>query len=354
MDHLESVVFEITDKCNLNCRHCLNRPDCENIETEYEKIEYVVEKVATYGTKKVYFSGGEPLLHKDLFRIISLCDRYKDIEFIITTNGLLLTEEIISAVKQRSNLLLQFSIDGVKQDTYEYTRGNGTFELFKQKMQLWDKSEIPRGLARTCLNKHNYRDLENIYTYCISHKLMPSFLYVDAIGNGKDNWDELELSLAEKIWCINTINRLNNKYVLPIAPPESPITCNFTEGFGICSLLIRADGRVAPCQFFYHSSVGNIFLDEITDILGHKNLEQYIEIAQKRKDLLSKTEKCKKCKIRDGCSFGCIGRANELGNIMSYDGLCEHRVVTTLCYGNQIIAANKYAQRPNTIVFDEK
>ena len=83
------------------------------------------------------------------------------------------------------------------------------------------------------------------------------------------------------------------------------------------------------------------------------NLEEYIEIAQKRKEYLSQTEKCKTCKIRDGCSFGCMGRANELGNIMSYDGLCEHRIATTLCYSNQIIAVNKYAQRPNTIVFDD-
>lgn len=353
VDHLESVVLEITDRCNLHCRHCMNRPDFSNIETEYEKVEYVIKKIVEYGVKKVYLSGGEPLLHKDLFRIILLCDRYKDIEFVFTTNGLLLTEEILNTLEQKSNILLQFSIDGVKQDTYEYTRGKGTFEIFKQKMSLWDKSTIQKGLARTCINKYNYRDIENIYLYCISHKLFPSFIYVDALGNGKENWVDLELSLAEQIWCINTINKLNNKFELPVSPPESPITCNFTQGAGICSLLIRADGRVAPCQFFYDSSVGNIFSDNIADILGHENISHYIELAKKRQAILSKTEKCKQCKIREGCSFGCLGKANELGDIMSYDGLCEHRIITSLCYSNNLIARNKYAKRPNTIVFEE-
>lgn len=153
----------------------------------------------------------------------------------------------------------------------------------------------------------NYQDIENIYKYCVYHKLFPSFVFVDALGNGKDNWEELQLSLAQKIFCISTINKLNNIYKLPVSPPEAPVTCNFTEGSGICSFLVRANGNVAPCQFFYSCSVGNIYTDEICDILGHEFIVNTIEIAKKRQRELSSTFKCQHCKIRSACNFGCVG-----------------------------------------------
>lgn len=349
VEKLTSVVIEITDKCNLQCRHCMNRPDSVGIETDIEQLSFAIEKINRFGVDKIYFSGGEPLLHKSIIDIIDLCKDYPIISFVITTNGLLLTSEIMKAIEKHKNLTLQFSIDGTTASTYEYLRGKGTFEQFIDKIKIWDTSNVQYGLARTCISKDNYKEIENIYEFCLSHRLIPSFLFADALGNAKSNWDQLDTTLAEKIWCINTINRLNNKYNYSISPPEAPATCNFTEGAGICSLLIRANGRVAPCQFFYDDSVGNIFTDEIEDILSHERISQYIEIARERKEILEKGERCKSCKVKAGCHYGCMGKANNLGNILSYDGECELRIMTAICYSNHLITLNENAIKQNSI-----
>ena len=85
------------------------------------------------------------------------------------------------------------------------------------------------------------------------------------------------MRLAEKVWCIGEINRLNKIYNQSVSPPEPPSTCNFTNGGGICSLLIRADDRIAPCQFFYDQSLGNmkILLLKFSLIQNFKNFVKF-------------------------------------------------------------------------------
>lgn len=174
----------------------------------------------------------------------------------------------------------------------------------------------------------------------MNHRLLPSFIFLSHLGNGKKNWDDLELNLAQKMWCFDAINKLNNKLNINISTPEAPASCNLTENSGISSLIIRADGRVAPCQYFYDDSLGNIFEDEISEILESEWIEEHCKIAQKRKEILENSPKCKSCKIKDGCHFGCLGVASDRGDIMSYDGLCDLRVMATICYSNHLIAMN--------------
>lgn len=353
---IKTVLFEITDKCNLHCSHCMNRPDCKGIETNVDAIKDLFDKFSKYNAEKVYLSGGEPLVHHSIHNIIELCKLYPSMKFIITTNGLLLSDELMRLIDSIENVTLQFSVDGVSVESFEALRGEHTFKKFTEKMKLWDTMSTKQGLARTCLNRYNYKELPLIYKYCLEHRLYPSFIFLSSLGNGKNNWDKLELNLAQKIWCINAINKLNSHFNINITPPEAPATCNFTEKTGIGSLLIRADGRVAPCQYFYDESLGNIFEDDIPDIFNNPWIKKHCEIAEKRKELLENSAKCKSCKIKKGCNFGCIGIANDLGNIMSYDGLCELRVMTTICYSNKIIKMSQISQKTNIVgvVSDEE
>ena len=351
---VETAVLEITDKCNLNCAHCMNRPDSKAIEVDTESISQVLSKLADYGTKKIYVSGGEPLVHSSIESIIDLTKDYTSIDFIITTNGLLLTPEIIELIEKHPNVTLQFSIDGISPQSYEAMRGEKTFDRFLNAIELWDHCSKQKGFARTCLTKHNYRELPNIFDFCLRHRLSPSFLFVGALGNGKDNWKSLELNLGQKMWCIDTINKLNEKYNTTIGAPEAPASCNFTLKTGVGAFIIRADGSVAPCQFFYDISLGNIYTDEIDSILNNSWIKEHCDIAAQRKDKLSKSEKCNNCKIKDGCDYGCIALAAELGDIMGYDGLCEMRVITTLCYSNKLITYRNPDTKRNAVHIEKE
>ena len=161
------------------------------------------------------------------------------------------------------------------------------------------------------------------------------------------------MRLAEKVWCIGEINRLNKIYNQSVSSPEPPSTCNFTNGGGICSLLIRADDRIAPCQFFYDQSLGNIYENTVIEILTHPKLQEFREISEKRKRILANSMKCNGCKVRKGCMFGCIGKANELGNIMSYDGQCDLRVMATVCLYNNLIPQDLDSKGANSVHYEK-
>ena len=126
---------------------------------------------------------------------------------------------------------------------------------------------------------------------------------------------------------------------IPVLELELPVLSNWNY----------AKLKVAPCQYFYDDSIGNIFEDEIPDIFNSPWIKEHCKIAQHRKQILEKSPKCISCKIKDGCNFGCIGIANDLGNIMSYDGLCDLRIITTLCYSNRIIELNEVSQKTNVV-----
>ena len=219
--------------------------------------------------------------------------------------------------------------------------------VIQQFLKIWDNSSLRQGLARTCVTKKNFKEIPAIYRFCLEHRLFPSFTFVGRLGNSVINWQQLELNVAQKIWCIDIINKLNDQYRLNVSPPEAPATCNFTLHTGVSSLLIRVDGRVAPCQYFYDDSLGNIYKDEIEDIFHSAWIDEHCELAARRKKELLNSSRCKSCKIRAGCGLGCMGLANNLGDVMGYDGLCDFRIKTTICYSNRLITANSNTQRSN-------
>jgi cyclic pyranopterin phosphate synthase len=91
----------VTDRCNLRCRYCMPREvfgagfrflPREQL-LSYEEIARVVAALATLGVRKVRLTGGEPLLRRDLERLIEMLARTEGIEDIaLTTNGLLLAD----------------------------------------------------------------------------------------------------------------------------------------------------------------------------------------------------------------------------------------------------------------------
>lgn len=65
-----SVLFELTDRCNLRCQHCygsLGSPRTK--ELSLSKIESVLDELREHGTVDVTFSGGEVLLRSDALQI---------------------------------------------------------------------------------------------------------------------------------------------------------------------------------------------------------------------------------------------------------------------------------------------
>jgi GTP 3',8-cyclase len=96
---LRDLRISVTDRCNLRCPYCMPRevfgPDFPFLAREevlsFEEITTVVRAAAAHGVTKVRLTGGEPLLRRDIDRLIEMLAGVDGISDIaLTTNGLLL------------------------------------------------------------------------------------------------------------------------------------------------------------------------------------------------------------------------------------------------------------------------
>ncbi len=106
--------ISVTDKCNLRCIYCMPEaglpwlPKADILS--YEEITRIVEAAAAVGVRSIRLSGGEPLIRKNLSRLVASIARVPGIEDIaLSTNGLLLLDqldELLAAGLSRVNVSL--------------------------------------------------------------------------------------------------------------------------------------------------------------------------------------------------------------------------------------------------------
>ncbi len=117
-------------RCNLSCAYC-NEYDKLSPPVPLAEMIRRVDRLASFGTTIITISGGEPLLHPDLERIIRRIRSHGIIAGLIT-NGYLLTVERIRALNDAALDHLQISIDNAVPDDVS----KKSLKVLDQKLQL--------------------------------------------------------------------------------------------------------------------------------------------------------------------------------------------------------------------------
>lgn len=97
---IRDLRISVTDRCNFRCTYCMPKSEYENFDFLpkkdilcYEEMVTIVKILIPLGLKKVRITGGEPLLRKDLSKLVSMIRGLSDeIDIAITTNGVLLSK----------------------------------------------------------------------------------------------------------------------------------------------------------------------------------------------------------------------------------------------------------------------
>jgi GTP 3',8-cyclase len=94
---IDNLRVSVTDRCNFRCLYCMPEEGLDWLPRaeilSYEEIERVVRVGATLGIRKVRLTGGEPLVRRDISRLVEKLTALPGIEDLsLTTNGLLLAE----------------------------------------------------------------------------------------------------------------------------------------------------------------------------------------------------------------------------------------------------------------------
>ena len=155
---LKEVIISITNRCNSFCRMCdIPKEHIEELSTPQWKR--VIEDAYSIGASTIVFSGGEPLLRKDIFELISYV-KNNNMTACVTSNGLLIDQEKASELSLAGINVVNISIEGPK-EIHNYLREDGTFEKAISALNNLKKYKIERTLA-TVVSRYNYKDLSYI------------------------------------------------------------------------------------------------------------------------------------------------------------------------------------------------
>jgi MoaA/NifB/PqqE/SkfB family radical SAM enzyme len=120
--------IEITYRCNHLCSFCYNSPTGHS-EMTTEQILEALRKVSDLGVLYVTLTGGEPLCHRDFFKIAAEVRRLGMALRIYSNGYLLASQETVRKIKELSPTEVEVSIHGARAESHEaLTRIKGSFE----------------------------------------------------------------------------------------------------------------------------------------------------------------------------------------------------------------------------------
>jgi cyclic pyranopterin phosphate synthase len=119
---LRNLRLSVTDRCNLRCQYCMPEEEYVWLPRDdvlsFEEMAQLVEVFADLGVDKVRLTGGEPLLRRDLDRLVRLlADNPRLRDLALTTNGVLLAEQAV-ALRAAGLHRVTVSLDTLREDRF--------------------------------------------------------------------------------------------------------------------------------------------------------------------------------------------------------------------------------------------
>ena len=127
---LRELWLQINNACNLTCTHCLvssgpgGAPGLDSAA-----LARLVDRAKQLGMERLYVTGGEPFLRRDLFDLARRATETHGAEMIVLTNATVLSGAVKKGLEtlDRAKVKFQVSIDGARPETNDPIRGAGTF-----------------------------------------------------------------------------------------------------------------------------------------------------------------------------------------------------------------------------------
>lgn len=299
----------LTDNCQLKCKHCYFGEHRRLHELNVEQTKIILNKffeLRTYFKELGYstdkqvslnISGGEPLLNKDISKIITLTTpKFKHTKFM--SNGLIYNKKICTLLNMVSNgITYQISLDGMK-ESHEKIRGLGTFIKTTDNIKrIKDDFPSMELLISFNANDINYKDVIPLAEYV--KELGVSGIFFDRYVKTNNLSSLKVLNIDEYNSFISSILKAHELYnsdsfkvhICRSLQPNSEYVCTASVGNQIAT----SNGDRYVCSRYQIKS-GNWFTDDINTLIQNT---LYWESK-----IMNLPEECVKCDIKNRCRGG--------------------------------------------------
>jgi MoaA/NifB/PqqE/SkfB family radical SAM enzyme len=283
-------------RCNCRCVMCDIWKTSESREIRAADLERHAADIVSLGVRWVIFSGGEPLMHSDLFRLCELLRRL-GVRLTILSTGLLLVKHARRIVEQVDEVIV--SLDGPRDVHNRIRRVIGAFESMYDGIHALHRLRPDFPIAGRCtVQKQNCTSLAaTVYAARALGLKSISFLAADLTStafNRQEVWStgrqaEVGLSVAEiedlerEIEAVIESN-VGTGFILESPDKLRRIVHHFKAHLGLTepvaprcnapwvSAVLESDGTVRPC--FFHEPIGNVGGGSLMEVInGSRGVE---------------------------------------------------------------------------------
>ena len=338
---MKYVTLDITNKCNLNCKHCYNKlkysENSNYRQLSNKEIINLINILHKNNCEGINFLGGEPLIREDMVEIIEYCSKL-NIYTSLTTNGILLNNKLYNELLHSGIGKIDVSLDGLKNDN-DFLRGKGTFDKVCNNLKAIKNCNHPKKVIRisytiTKTNVYNlFEFIKYMYDLDINKFIIGTFLDVNQTDSDSMKINKKQLSFYSEIEkVIKNISIYYGKKIeieLNLRPMyiyfmKNMYDVNLTNNllYSKCAYksglkYIESNGRIHPCNVYilnektnfdldtYNSYNVNIF-DRNLDFKISKFLNFFDNMfvsANKKRYAFSFCESCELKSICEPCPF---------------------------------------------------
>ena len=259
--------ISLTDRCNLRCRYCMPEKGVNKIShfrvLTLEEIMRLIRVASTFNIRKIRLTGGEPLVRKNITKLITSVAEIPGIDDIaITTNGILFAD-MSNDLKNAGLTRVNFSLDSLDGNTFSYiTRGGNVKNVMRAISKALEIGLHPVKINMVVLNGINDHEILRFAQIAYEFPLHVRFIEYMPIGD-LSFLQQQQLIASDKVKAIieTQYRLLENTEVLGNGPANyynmagglgtvgfiSPMTNHFCSA---CNRIrITADGKLKNCLF---------------------------------------------------------------------------------------------------------
>ena len=248
----KQLVFFVTNRCNLRCKHCFYPTNIKPRELTLDEIKDFADKNKF---TQVILTGGEPFLRNDIADIAKIFIS-RGCRINIDTNGSY-PEKVETFVEKIPNAVFQISIDG-DEELHDEIRGEGSYKKAMETLNILRAHKI-RTIVSTSINKLNCREIPKIpgathlynftrsaelHTFNVPKELLSGFdsnitLTLGEMKEvfGRIKWDESLFGIVNKTIMARAIEDLEKRKPTPCSAGKKWLILYPDGKTGICEML---------------------------------------------------------------------------------------------------------------------
>ncbi|MCL2011986.1 MAG: GTP 3',8-cyclase MoaA [Cystobacterineae bacterium] len=195
---MSDLRLSLTDRCNLRCFYCMPRthynwlPKADMLS--FEEISSLVELFLSMGVHKLRLTGGEPLLRKNLTKLICLLANKPQLEdFALTTNGVALAPLALS-LKEAGLHRLTVSLDSLQPQRFEHISKRNSHRQVLQGIDAATQAGFPKKLKLDSVIIRGFNDdeLPALLHFAHERNVEIRFIeYMDVAGALGWSWEQV-------------------------------------------------------------------------------------------------------------------------------------------------------------------